>query len=363
MKRNSSVNRSSEKKFRNKLSINCIENLSNELFYGIFDYLDVWDIYDVFSNLNYRFQQLLNNNSSVLYKMKLIDRTMSNDVLIKNWIKIMHLNRKQVFSIHLLMSNKINQLASILFIDSSLHRLQSLVLIEPELDTLMTILEKLIYLPRLCSLTIKKLRYFHDLTAIYRLILALPMLTYCKISTLSFNVSISLPMSTQPSPLKYLIINDSCSFKELSTILSYTPQLRHLDFMEPTNMKTAIRMIIPLIPIHLTYLRIYVSHVTFDEFEIFIRQSCSKLKVLMFSTASGQIAYMDAYRWEQLIVQDLPQLEKFSLEYSVLRCEGRFHIQFEESNLFFSSFWLERQWMFETEISAPYFIYSIRPYK
>jgi hypothetical protein len=63
--------------------ITSIENLSNEFFYEIFDYLNAWDIYDAFSNLNYRFEQLL-NNSSVLYKIKLINRTMSNDVLIKN---------------------------------------------------------------------------------------------------------------------------------------------------------------------------------------------------------------------------------------------------------------------------------------
>jgi hypothetical protein len=78
------------------MSITYIEHLSNEFFYEIFDYLDAWDIYAAFSNLNYRFQQLL-LNSSILYKIKLIDRTMSNDVLIKTWTKIAHLNRKQVF--------------------------------------------------------------------------------------------------------------------------------------------------------------------------------------------------------------------------------------------------------------------------
>jgi hypothetical protein len=72
MKRKLCFNHSSEeeiKKFRGKLSINCIENLSNELFYEIFNYLYAWDIYNAFSNLNYRFQQLL-DNSSILYKIK-----------------------------------------------------------------------------------------------------------------------------------------------------------------------------------------------------------------------------------------------------------------------------------------------------
>ena len=54
------------------MSITSIENLSNEFFYEIFDYLNAWHIYIAFSNLNYRFQQLL-DNSSILYKIKLID--------------------------------------------------------------------------------------------------------------------------------------------------------------------------------------------------------------------------------------------------------------------------------------------------
>ncbi len=51
----------------------------------------------------------------------------------------MNLNRKQIFSIHLLMSLNINRLLSSLFIDSPFHRLQSLGLIESKLDTLMLI--------------------------------------------------------------------------------------------------------------------------------------------------------------------------------------------------------------------------------
>jgi hypothetical protein len=39
-------------------SITSIENLSNEFFHEIFDYLDGWDIYKAFLNLNYRFQHL-----------------------------------------------------------------------------------------------------------------------------------------------------------------------------------------------------------------------------------------------------------------------------------------------------------------
>ena len=45
-------------------SVRCIEDLSNEIFYNeIFEYLEDYDIYQSFSNLNYRFQNLLSGLS------------------------------------------------------------------------------------------------------------------------------------------------------------------------------------------------------------------------------------------------------------------------------------------------------------
>ena len=56
--------------YLNKVELNCIENLSNEIFYEVFDYLDGLDIYIAFSNLNDRFQQLI-TCSSIQYKINL----------------------------------------------------------------------------------------------------------------------------------------------------------------------------------------------------------------------------------------------------------------------------------------------------
>jgi hypothetical protein len=50
-------------------SITSIENLSNEIFLEIFEYLTGFDIFEAFSHLNFRFQNLL-NSSLLLLKIK-----------------------------------------------------------------------------------------------------------------------------------------------------------------------------------------------------------------------------------------------------------------------------------------------------
>ncbi len=102
MKRKSSYNSSPKKKFRSKLSINSIENLSNELFYEIFDYLDVYDIFQAFSNLNYRFHQLL-HDSPLLFKIRY---SSSNDVNTNIYNQIMQFNKHQILSINYLTLKK-----------------------------------------------------------------------------------------------------------------------------------------------------------------------------------------------------------------------------------------------------------------
>ena len=90
----------------------------------------------------------------------------------------------------------------------------------------------------------------------------------------------------------------------------------------------------------------------------------SKLKVLIFSTSSEDIAYMDAYRWKRFILQDLLHLEKFSLEHHESNYDkDESNMDFQETNPFFSSFWLKRQCTFEIEPSCEHIIYSVCPYR
>ncbi|CAF1067163.1 unnamed protein product [Rotaria sordida] len=253
-----------------RISISFIENLSNDIFYEIFDYLDGIDIYEAFSNLNYRFQQLL-NGSSLLFKIKL--KLQSNESYMNIYKQLILINRHQIFSFHLDLPSHLNQFVSSFIIDSSLKRVESLVLVQIKSNTLISLLINLASLPRLFSLTIYAKNDFKNLNHVYQLIFTLPVLKYN----------------------------------------------RKLD---------------------------------------------CKLKVLRFTSETEYIDYLDANRWEQLILQNLPQLEDFYLKYYVQHDDVyESSIYLEDCNQFTSSFWIERKWIFEAEIGFYLTVYSIQLYK
>ncbi|CAF2048724.1 unnamed protein product, partial [Rotaria magnacalcarata] len=164
MKRQLSFNQLSEentKKLRNELldelRVSSIENLSNELFHEIFDYLDGIDIYEAFSNINYRFQQLL-TSSPVLYKIELI-YVSSTARFMFIYQQIKH----QIYSINFQIPVHINQLLTSFIIDSSFNRLQSLVIEDIQPDKILSFLIALKSLPRLFSLDIRTMHIMGNL--------------------------------------------------------------------------------------------------------------------------------------------------------------------------------------------------------
>jgi len=177
-------------------SITCIKNLSNECFYEIFDYLDGCQIYQAFSNLNYRFQQLL-NSSSFLFKIK-FDYSTSEEIFRNNYEQIMVHDRHQIYSIDLCtMENEFLTL-SLCLINSSCDRLESLVVVGIESDILHLLLTHYTCLPRLFSLNINT-QYSYtldELSDIYRSIFALPKLKSFELATDPYDESqLTLPLS------------------------------------------------------------------------------------------------------------------------------------------------------------------------
>jgi hypothetical protein len=82
--------------------------------------------------------------------------------------------------------------------------------------------------------------------------------------------------------------------------------------------------------------------------EILIKKISSKLKVFHLSIRFMDINYFDCDLWERLILQYFPHLEKFYLNYSETTYnENQLGDYLGELDQFISSFWIEREWIFE----------------
>ncbi|CAF3903636.1 unnamed protein product [Adineta steineri] len=318
IKRSSSFTQFSKKKIkklRNELSnrpITSIENLSDEIFYEIFDYIDAGPIYQIFSDLNYRFEQLLHSN-----------------------LKFSHL--------------------------------ESLNFETDDSHILMSMLSKIKSLSRLFSLTITHQHDYIDLSDIYRIILALPVLKYYKFTTNKPYLSVLLPVASNKrmNNIENLVMNHHCTFEDLSMITSYTPKLRRLYFINEKESNNLIPENIYPIPLcNLTHLTIGDYYKNFNEFEIFISQLNLNLNVLSITVQSQDITYLNATRWEEFILKYLPQLEKFYFQYSEkIHNEYEYPIKSRQLNQFSSSFWIKRQWVTKISFDNEYIIHLIRPYR
>jgi len=209
--------------FSNSTSITRIEDLSNDLFYEIFD------IYEIFSDLNNRFRCLL-TFSSVPMKIKL---SFNSDTILEHRCKnIIIPNIHRIISLHLSDSTLIEKFFRQCMINSSFSCLKSILLNGISEHKLLKLLFYLNSLPQLSSLTIRLNEYFNeDFGDVYHMIFHLSALQYLELSfpsKLEFDLIVPVVSNEQFSTLKYLIIDYSSTINELISILYCTPQLYHL---------------------------------------------------------------------------------------------------------------------------------------
>ncbi|CAF5084934.1 unnamed protein product, partial [Rotaria sp. Silwood1] len=228
------------------LSITFLENLSNELLCEIFDYLDGYHLFQAFSNLNSRFEQLI-HSSCVLIKTRFC--IYQNDKVLNTYL----------FSWYLF--------------NSSFDRLESLLFKAIQSNTLMPMLNNLSSLPHLVSLTIETDSVEEQINDIYQLIFTLPTLKYYRITSFNYHRSITLPMAmnNQFSPIEYLVINHYCSLNELESLISYTPQLRRLTLHKTKTNDLNVTILSSTITlVNLQSISLDLCQTTFNELELFI---------------------------------------------------------------------------------------------
>jgi hypothetical protein len=236
-------------------------------------------------------------------------------------------------------------------------------------DILLTLLYHLASLPRLFSLIINQDKELEELKDYYLFIFNLPKLKYLKFSINTYrtsNVTVSLPMpANQPSStIEYLVIDYSCNSQDLSNVISYTPHLSRLSVIHTLHIKENFLIITPMTTLNLIDLSIHMSSVSFDQLEILISKINVNLKILRLNIMSDDRTYVDAHRWERFISHYFPGLKKFYLKYfDFLYDDLQTRTYPKPVNQFFSSFWLERQWILEADTKTELTTYSIRPFK
>ncbi|CAF4582832.1 unnamed protein product [Rotaria sp. Silwood2] len=349
-----------------KSMITCFEDLSNEILYDIFEFFDSYDIYEIFSNLNNRFYYLIIHSSLPLklnfsFLSKTTFQHRYNTILMSNIHRIISLQ----FSNHLL----IDYFFTSFSFDSSFIRLEILTLHNTKFDTLISILTTLPFLPRLYSLIITIIEKIRSPDDIYCLIIRLPVLKYCKLSFELWNRNINLPLNNDEySYIEHLIINTKCNLDQLNNFLIYLPNLNHLSCEISTLNSKQINM--SIISKNFVKLCLKLEDTSFDEFEWCISCFSHQLQSLSIST-QRDIEFLNADRWEKLILCQMPHLCRFNFRHQIITDENmidysRYHLLIDK---FKSSFWTNRQWFFThqhyklKDFTSWIIFYSIQPYR
>jgi hypothetical protein len=337
-----------------------MENLPNEIFYEIFDYRDGYDIYQAFSNLNNRFENLLIDPS---FPMKI--QLSSSTTLDSRYKHFLDSNKHHIISLRFSTVPIFDAFIKFYTIDSSFLRLQLLVFKPISACVLIKFLQNLHYLPQLFALITYFVYCFDNLGDIYKMIFRLPVLEYfeLKISEAE-QLEINMPIAANNhfSSIKHLVIDHCCTINQLMNLLLYIPQISHLSCgcLIKSNNNIKSEMVVKLNDlIHLT---VVIGDIDFHEFEEFLLKLCSQLQILNVKIHYSDKSYLNANRWEQLISQKMTSLNKFFFSYTVI-IHGNFNITAHPLlNDFTSSFWINRKWVFKVLAHDDELTYSIRPY-
>jgi hypothetical protein len=227
-------------------------------------------------------------------------------------------------------------------------QLESLILDNISAKYLKNILKHSILLPKLHSLELNLADYIQDPSQIFVSIFRLPKLKSCKITyqTKIFEYpSLLFFDEYKCSPIEYLVVNSHFPYDSIDDLLFRLPKLRHLTMNALTQSyyfnidpsRSALE--------DLKYVSLKVYGVDFNELEKLIKCYFRHVEVFLL-TARYNKAYLDAQKWEQIIVSYMPNLRIFDINYHYT-IDDNSQIAYHDSiNQFNSSFWTERKWFF-----------------
>ncbi|CAF1183921.1 unnamed protein product, partial [Rotaria sordida] len=342
------------------------EHLPNEIIYDIFQYLDVYHVYEAFFYLNQRFQNLVINRN-FLIQINIPTMSKSNfDLYHKNMIKP---NKYRINYIRLSNSFTVDMIFSPPRIICYYIQLETFIFDNIiDIKYLENIFKHLSFLPKLHSLVLSLIDHVQNPALLFHHIFRLSKLKYCKITYITRYDQKLMPIDMNHivhSPIECLIINNRFSIDLLYQILPSLPKLLYLsiDCLNGSNYSY-----INQTPITLKYLKtlsINVDHVNFNLFQQLFKYCFSSLEVLHLTTHDP--TYLASKQWEELISSSMLNLRIFDIYYRNIVQRNDF-IYIPLIYQFDSSFWTQRQWFFarahyENNFSNYVILYSRNPYR
>ncbi|CAF1261998.1 unnamed protein product [Rotaria sordida] len=315
-------NMNKKRKLFDKITtITLFEDLANEILYEIFEYLDIYHVYQGFINLNKRFQNLLFHST---FPIKINISTMSKSKFHYYHRNIILPNQHRINSLRLSNPFTMDIIFSLPRIISKFICLEILILDNIKAQYLNKIFNHLILLPKLHSLVLSLIEYVQ-----------------CP------NEQRLLPITFdkyQYSPIEHFIINSRIRFDSLHILLICLPQLRRLSInclvkCAYTNVESNTNFLE-----HLKYVSLKVDYVDFNQLEKVIKNFFRYVEILCLTTKYDE-SYLDAKQWEQLILLSMPNLRIFDINHdsSARKNPLIYHNSIKQ---FTSSFWIEKQWFF-----------------
>jgi len=165
--------------------------------------------------------------------------------------------------------------------------------------------------------------------------------------------------------IEQLVINNRIDLNQFYDILLCIPQLHRLsiDYLSESRSTKDLLLPISMSNNQLTHISLRNCSISFQDFSLLTKKCFSNLQVLRINT-NGIRVYFDGDQWKDLILSSMTKLRIFDFQ-------SRYRLGYlvddtiksEYQNLidkFNSSFWIDRQWLFDTEqISVNNCIYHL----
>lgn len=310
----------------------CLEDLPNEIFQEIWEYLDGCEAYDIFLNLNVRFQYLLQHSPIPL---KLHFPFMREDVLQYRIREIIKPNLHRIISLHLTDSTIIDRFLTLFSIDSRFIKLEYIVLNGISSHTFVSLLEKLSFLPRLFCLSANVIEKDQtDRHQISQLVSCIPFLKYT-------NLSYESPPTTSQHDESYwhqdlLRIHLSVEKYGRGLILR-----RRFDNEQPWE-----KLYIDDRYDSDIHTKLTVYRLDSKSFELFLPHVSDRLRYYLdikhLRIISRDYSYLNANRWKR-IIHFMPSLVQFHVDMTFSKNKNAVDCSFIEG--FQSPFWIEQGWI------------------